>query len=220
MLRQSSRVAALMVLVLVLTASARDFVMPKAYHAKTYPARDVHEQEKFSIAADPYDLPDKVAAAFTVNYYQEGLLPIHVIFSNDGDSAVAISDISVKYITRTNVKLLPEEAEDIYRRIARQVKRGDEPSMNPLPIPIGRKKGSITKDAKAEVQAITQYPMAVEPKTTQSAIYVFDVQNFDHPLAGGRLVITGVVRGGQELFYFEIPMEKYLTYQPTAAKPQ
>src|SRR4051794_31053080 len=36
------------------------FSFPRAYHPKTYPAFETHEDEKRSIAADPYDMPEKV----------------------------------------------------------------------------------------------------------------------------------------------------------------
>jgi hypothetical protein len=206
-------------LVFAITAAARDFSMPRAFHAKTYPARDVHENEQFSIAADPYDLPDKSAPVFTVDYLKEGLLPIQVVFSNDGDTPVTIARASVTFITRTNVKLTPANSEDIYRRISKQLKRGDEPNVGGLPIPIGRKKTNVSSSARQEVETISQRPKAIEPKTTQSAVYIFDVQGLDHPLAGARLVVSGVTRNNEELFYFEIPMEKYLTYTP-APPPQ
>jgi hypothetical protein len=208
-------------LTLALAAKAREFTMPRAFHAKTYPARDAHEDEKFTIAADPYDLEDKEAPVFAVNYTKEGLLPIQVIFSNDSDVPASIARISVTFITRDRTKISPADPDDIYRRISKQVKRGDEPKMTPLP-PIFRKKSRpVSEAAQEEVEAMSAKPKAVEGKSTQSAIYIFDVENLDHPLAGAKLVVSGVRRDAQELFYFEIPMEKYLTYQPeNPPKPQ
>lgn len=190
--------------------------IPRAFHAKTYPANDAHTNEQFAVAADPYDLPDKAGAAFTVNYLREGLLPIHVIFSNDSEKAVSLARVSVRFITRTKVKISPALPQDVFRRIAKQVKRGDEPKIVNLPIPVKRKKRSISQDAQEEVELLSSYPRAVEPKSTQSGVYIFDVQGLDHPLAGGKLVVTGVQRDGEELFFFEIPMEKYLSYDPNA----
>jgi hypothetical protein len=201
-------------LTLALAAKTREFTMPRAFHAKTYPARDVHDDEKFTVAADPYDLEEKEAPVFAVNYTKDGLLPIQVIFSNDSETPASISRVSVTFITRDRTKIQPAEPEDIYRRIAKQVRRGDEPKMSPVP-PIFRKKSRpISEAAKEEVEMMNAKPKAVEPKSTQSAIYIFDVENLDHPLAGAKLVVSGVRRDAQELFYFEIPMEKYLTYQP------
>jgi hypothetical protein len=202
-------------LTLALAAKTREFTMPRAFHAKTYPARDAHDDEKFTIAADPYDLQEKTAPVFAVDYLKEGLLPIQVIYSNDADAPASLSRISVTYITRTRTKIQPAAPEDIYRRISKQIKRGDEPKVVGVPPIFKKKSRTISEAAQEEVEAMSAKPKAVEPKSTQSGIYIFDVENLDHPLAGGKLVVSGVRRDGQELFYFEIPMEKYLTYQPT-----
>jgi hypothetical protein len=201
-------------LTLALAAKTHEFSMPRAFHAKTYPARDAHEDEKFTVAADPYDLEEKTAPVFAVNYTKEGLLPIQVIFSNDSDVPASIAKVSVTFITRTRTKISPAAPDDIYRRISKQMKRGDEPTMNPLPPIFKKKNRTVSEAAQEEVEAMNAKPKAVEGKSTQSAIYIFDVENLDHPLAGAKLVVSGVRRDAQELFYFEIPMEKYLTYQP------
>src|SRR4051812_19537509 len=108
MQRQMRWAAILTISLLVLSAGAKDFTLPRAFHAKTYPARDVHVDEKFSIAVDPYDVEDKQAQVFNVDYRKEGLLPLHVIFSNDADSPATISRVMVTFVTRNNSKLVPE----------------------------------------------------------------------------------------------------------------
>src|SRR5947209_4815428 len=51
--------------------AAKEFVMPAAQHARTYPAHDEHPAEKVTIAVDPYDVEYK-ASIFTVNYRNYG----------------------------------------------------------------------------------------------------------------------------------------------------
>ena len=209
--------APLCLLLLCAGAFARDriFTAPRAFHAKTYPARDVHEDEKFSIAADPYDMPDKTAAIFVVDYRANRLLPVQVIFSNDGGEVVTLSDMRVRLIIKNKVKLEPADPADIYRRITRVKRREDESTKLPMPIPLPRKsQRGVSKDAKEEVEAMQFQARAVEPKGTQSGFFVFDVDGIDNPLAGATLEITGLKTNGQHLFYFEIPFEKYLNYQP------
>ena len=63
-------------LISCLTASGgKEFVMPDAHPARTYPAHDEHPQEKVTIAVDPYDVEYK-AAIFSVNYRNYGLMVI------------------------------------------------------------------------------------------------------------------------------------------------
>jgi hypothetical protein len=50
---------------------------------------------------------------------------------------------------------------------------------------------------------------AVEPHNTQSGFLFFDVSGVDQPLIGSHILITGLRNGaGQELFYFDIPLQK------------
>jgi hypothetical protein len=209
-MRRTSAIPAALLLALVCSAKEREFAMPRASHAKTYPAHDAHEGEKFSIAADPYETREK-AVVFTVNYHKEKLLPIHMIFSNDGDAAVVLTDMNVKLITKNRVRMEPLNADDIYRRIAKQKRRGDEPPIQ-LPVPLPRRAPrSISNRTMNEVQSMQFMAKAVEPQATQAGFFTFDVSDIANPLSGAMLEITGVRdQNGQELFYFEIPLDKYL----------
>lgn len=200
-----------------LAKEERGFVPPKAYHAKTYPAHDGQENEKVTVAVDPYDMPDKAAAVFTLPYKDEDFLPIYLLVSNDGDAPLSLVDMKVELVTVRRVKIRPATPDDIFRRFARQTRRGDEPQRNPLPVPLPRKKvkRSISKDAETEIQNAQFLARAVEPHSTQAGFFFFDVEGIDNPLAGARLYISGLRNAkGEELIYFEIPLEKYLTYRP------
>jgi hypothetical protein len=210
--------AALLALLLgtMVWAKERIFSLPRAFHAKTYPAHDAHLEEQFSIAADPYDMPDKAAAVFTIDFRKEQLMPIHMIFSNDSNEAVSLAGMRVKLITKKKVKIEPASPDDIYRRISKQKRRGDEPANIPLPVPLPRRvPRSISREAEDEVEGSRFLAKAVEPKGTQAGFFIFDVEEIENPLAGARLEVTGVRKAsGEELFYFEIPLEKYLGYKP------
>jgi hypothetical protein len=188
------------------------FSLPRAFHAKTYPAHESHDDEKFSVAADPYDMPEKTTGVFTVDYKKDGLLPIHLIFSNDGDGAVSLSNMRVTLVTRKRTKISPAETDDIFRRISKQKVRGDEPQ-RPFPLP-KKKTTTISREARDEVAGSQFMARAVEPHGVQAGFLFFDVSDIDSPLAGAKLVITGLSdSNGHEMFYFEVPMEKYLSYK-------
>ena len=78
----------LIVSVALLVARVKEFTPPRAFHAKTYPAHEAHEDEGFAIAADPYDLPDKAAPVLSIDFQKDNLLPINIIFSNDNEEPV------------------------------------------------------------------------------------------------------------------------------------
>jgi hypothetical protein len=211
----------LLVLLLLTTvlaaAKERVFQMPKAFHAKTYPAVDAHDDEKLAIAADPYDMPEK-AAIFTTDYRDRGLLPVYVVFSNDSDDAVSLGGMRVQLVTKRRDKIEPATLDDIYRRISKQKARGDEQGSVRLPVPIPRRgtnNRNLSPDAQLEAESMQFLARAVEPHSTKAGFMTFDIRGIDNPLAGAHLVLTGIRRtDGTELFYFEIPMEKYLGYKP------
>ena len=200
----------------LLAFGAKEFVMPNIYPAKTYPAHDDHPLEKISIAADPYDLADK-AAIFNEKYVENGYMPILVVITNDGDQPVALNNLKVQLITKRRDKIPAATEDDLYRRFSKVKRRGDEPSRNPLPIPLPGRGPSVgvNKKNRNEIDASMFSAKAVAPHENQAGFFFFDISGISQPLAGARLYLTGITNNdGQELMYFEIPMEKYLSYTP------
>jgi hypothetical protein len=189
--------------------AAKQFVRPVAQPALAYPAHDQHADEHVTVAADPYDMPEK-AQVFSVNFRDQGILPIFVVVSNDGDQPVQLSDVKAQLVTSSRAKISPSSADDIYRRLSKPG-RNDSPSY-PLPLPRKKVKGALDQKTRDEIQAALFSARAVEPRSTQSGFMFFDVEGVSTPLAGARLFLTGVRNSkGDELMYFEIPMEKYLS---------
>src|SRR5947209_12631379 len=108
--------------------------MPAASHAKTYPAHETHDDEKVSIAIDPFDMADK-AKVFKVNYQEKGLLPVRVIISNDSDAYLMLNDLKIEFITVRREKLEPLTSDDIYRKLLKTDSRPDKPGVK-LPLPL------------------------------------------------------------------------------------
>jgi hypothetical protein len=205
-----------LVFVALAAFAAKEFAMPNIFPAKTYPAHDDHPMEKVSIAADPYDLADK-AAIFNEHYADHGYLPILVVITNDGGQPIVLNDMKVELITKRRDKVPAATEDDLYRRLSKVKHRGDEPSRNPLPIPLPRKKPDVgvSKKNRDEIDAAMFSAKAVAPHENQAGFFFFDVSGISQPLAGARLYITGLTNNdGQELMYFEIPMAKYLGYTP------
>jgi hypothetical protein len=204
-----------MAAVLALRADTKPFAPPPAAHAKTYPAHESHDDEKVSIAIDPFDMPDK-AKIFKIHYQEKGFLPIRLIISNDSDNYLMLTDLQIQYITVKRDKIEPATTDDIYRRVVR-LKRNPSSPRVPMPIPLPRDKSPVTKDGKEAVDELDQaqfVPNPVDPHSIRSGFLFFDISGIDTPEAGAHLYLTGLKMGGKELFYFDIPLEKYLSYQP------
>jgi len=198
-----------------LCAAAKDektFVMPRPADAQTYPAHDSSEKEKVAVAADPYDRSEKTQGVFRIKYGQEDLLPIFLIISNQGGQPIALTRMQVELVTGKRVKIQPATEDDILRRIARQPMKGDQPSANPLPFP-RKVKTSVKPEEREEIRDSRFAAQAVEPHATRAGFVFFDIQDVDEPLAGAHLYVSGVRNSqGQELIFFDIPLDLYLEH--------
>jgi len=181
--------------------------MPVPHSARSYPAHDEHPNESVTVGLDPYDMADK-ANIFSVRYSDVGFVPILVVITNDGDQPISLAGSKAELVTHDRTKIPPATDDDIYRRISRPV---NGVSANPLPWP-KKTKGAVSKEAQDEIQTAQFAARAVEPHSTQSGFMFFDVAGIDSPLAGATFYLTGVRDAkGNELMYFELPLEKYLS---------
>jgi hypothetical protein len=215
MLRRAFRISAFravaiasIALIPLLCLAAKEFVMPQAQPAKTYPAHDAHPMEAVTVAVDPYDLKEKTDL-FSVHYSELGFLPIFVVVTNDGNQTVELAGIKAQLVTVNRAKLSPATQEDIARRLTRP---SASTNRYPIPFPTKKVKGGMSKQAIEEIQNAQFVAKAVEAHSSQSGFLFFDVSGISVPLAGANFYLTGVRDAkGNELMYFEIPLEKYLT---------
>jgi hypothetical protein len=184
----------------------KSFVKPVARTAINYPAHDFHRDSKVAIAADLYDSREK-AKIFSVDFAAHGFLPVFFVVTNDGDQPVSIANMEITLITANHSKLTPVPVNDLYRRLS-----NPQASTRPSPIPLPHKvKGTISKKEMDEIESSQFAAKAVEPHGTQSGFLFFDVGGISSPLPGANIDITGVADAkGDELMYFEIPVDKYL----------
>ncbi len=191
----------------LLAWAAKNFVMPTAKPAITYPAHDAHADEKVIVALDPYDVPDK-ANIFSVKYNEAGYMPIFVVVTNDGDEPISMNGVKAQLVTTDRTKISPADEDDLYRRLAHPTK-----STSPIPLPYPRTKikGGVDSKAQDEILNSRFAARAVEPHSTQSGFMFFDVSGISSPLSGARFYLSGMHDSkGNELMYFEVELEKYV----------
>ena len=192
----------------MLAWAGKDFTMPPAHTAKGYPARDQHSNERVTIAADPYDTPEK-AKVFNEKYSDIGFLPVFVIVTNDSDEPISLSDVEPEYVTSDRTKMQPASEDDISRRIS---KPQAKTSPSPIPFPTKKVKGGLSAQVRDEIHNSRFAAMAVEPHTTQAGFLFFDISGISEPLAGAHLYVTGVRdSNNKELMYFEVSLDDYLS---------
>ncbi len=190
---------------LALIAKDKDFVPPRAENANTYPSKDAHPTEKLTAAIDVYNSAPK-DNIFITPYNQEGILPVFLIISNDGDQPITVNNMEVQLVTGRRAKLDALTTDDVFRRVAHISGNSNAP-VRVGPIPLSGNKNKKAQKEYEEIQNAKFEAQAVEPHTTKSGFVFFDVEGVKQPLEGSHVYLTGVRdAGGAELMYFEIPV--------------
>ena len=203
------RVLPLLAIWLSLPAVASEHA-PPVQPATSFAAVEVHDDEKLAIAAEPYDTREK-EAIFHVDYLSHGVMPVRLIVTNNGDHPVSLRDARILFITAAGEKIQAAEPEDVERLMTQKERQGSKIPM-PGPIPsIKLKPKASNKEIEEDFDNFEYQALVVEPHTTRAGFLFYDVSQLDHPLKGAKLHLHALRDAdGKELFYFEIPFDKYL----------
>ena len=204
------RALPLFLLWLALPAVASDHTPPAVQPATTFAAVEVHDDEKVAIAAEPYDTREK-EAIFRVDYLSHGVMPVRLIVTNNGNRPISLRDARILFLTAGGDRIQAAEPEDVERLLTDKEKKGTKIPM-PGPIPnIKLKPKASDKDIEQDFDTFEYGALVVEPHTTRAGFLFYDVSQLDNPLRGAKLHLHKLRDAdGNELFYFEIPFDKYL----------
>lgn len=201
-----------------LPAAAHDHKVPAVQPATSFAAVEVHEKEKVAIAAEPYDTKEK-ESIFRIDYLSHGVMPVRLIVTNLGDRPISLRDARILFQTPAGDRIQAAEPDDVERLMTRKEREGEKIPM-PGPIPsIRMKPKASNKDVEADFDEFEYGALVVEPHTTRAGFLFYDVSELDNPLKGSKLHLHEVRDAdGKELFYFEIPFDKYLQSKSSAMK--
>ena len=185
--------------------AAKEFVAPRPENASSYACKDAHPTEKVTAAIELYNSPPK-SDIFITPYVQEGLLPVFLVITNDGDQPIALTSMRAELVTSGRAKLESLNNDDIFRRVAHISGNSTNPGrVSPIPLP--NNKNKKTQKQYQEILAANFAAEAVEPHTTKSGFLFFDVFNVKQPVEGSHIYLTGIRdANGNELMYFDIPV--------------
>jgi hypothetical protein len=195
---------------LALPAMASDHTPPPVQPATSFAAVEVHDAEKVAIAAEPYDTREK-EGLFRVDYLSHGVMPVRLIVTNNGDRPISLQDARILFLTAAGDKIPAAEPEDVERLMTRKEREGGKiPMPSPIPAIKLKPKGS-NKEIEQDFNTFEYAALVVEPHTTRAGFLFYDVSQLDNPLQGAKLHLRKLRNAdGNELFYFEIPFDKYL----------
>jgi hypothetical protein len=200
-----------LLLLLALPALASDHNPPPVQPATSFAAVEAHDNEKVAIAAEPYDTREK-ESIFRVDYLSHGVMPVRLIVTNNSDRPISLRDARILFMTAAGDKIQAAEPEDVERLMTRKEREGAKVPM-PGPIPsIKLKPKASNKEIEQDFDTFEYQALVVEPHTTRAGFLFYDVSELNHPLRGAKLHLHKLRDAdGNELFYFEIPFDKYLT---------
>lgn len=190
---------------------AADHTMPQPKDASTYVSHDAHDAEHVVIAAEPYDTKEK-CKIFRVDYIENGFMPIFVVVTNNSDQPISLDQARIDFIDAQGDRISAAVPEDVERRMTHVSNAG---KIIPLPAPLPPlKEKPKTPDKKIEQDfSDFEYNAVIVPAhSTRAGFLFYDMQGLGNtPLKGAKITLRTVHNaGGQDLFPFEIPLDKYL----------
>ncbi|HEX3987096.1 MAG TPA: hypothetical protein VHX13_10850 [Acidobacteriaceae bacterium] len=186
--------------------------LPPAKAATDYPAVDNHAKEQVAIAAVPFDTAQE-CRLFQVDYLKYRFIPIRIIVTNNGDRPISLRDARIFLISANNDRIPAAEPEDVERRVSATDSRGRDIPLGPIKV---HTKGKASDNKiEADFDRWEYSALVVEPHTTHDGFLFYDVDGLgDTPLHNAKLVLRELRNAdGQQLFFFEIPFNKYLATQ-------
>ena len=201
---------ALLAASVVWPSTATDHQAPPVQPATSYADVEIHDNEKVAIAAEPFDTREK-ESIFRIDYLEHGVMPIRLIVTNNGDRPISLRDARILFQTAGGTRIQAAEPEDVERLMTLREKQGRKiPLPGPLP-DIHLKPKASDRDVEADFDQFEYQALVVEPHTTHAGFLFYDVSQLDNPLKGAKLHLHKLRDAdGNELFFFEIPFDKYL----------
>lgn len=207
-LRSAAGLAALVALAFCAPVLAADHGPEAAKDANSYPAVDYHAKEQVAIAAVPCTTAE-ACKFFRVDYLKYGFLPIRVIVTNLGDRPISLNDARIDLVDAAGDRIVAAVPADVERRVSMRDRVGANVPIGP--IKLHTKPKVSDQKIESDFDEFEYAAIAVEPHTTRAGFLFYDIDGLgDNPLKGSSLVLRELRNAdGQELFFFQIPFDKY-----------
>jgi hypothetical protein len=186
---------------------------PPAKPASQYVASDTHASEKVTIAADPcLDVRD--CNFFRLPYVSHGFIPVRVIITNDGETALSLEEVRIQFLSANGDKIPAASLDDLNRRLFTM--RSTQGTKIPL-IPITIHHPPVDKKVTDDDNDFGFQGTVVNAHSTLAGYLFYDVKELDDPaLKNAELYIKMIhtLDKKKELFDFTIPFNKWLAANP------
>jgi len=162
--------------------------------------RTKQTNDHVTVAVVAYDTEELAHTAFgKLNPNQYGVLPVLVIIQNDTDQALKLDHLEVDYNGVDGRRVEATPADEV--KTLGGAERPDVPVATPIPI---RRKHKNPLDVW-EIDGRSFAAKLLPPHESANGFFYFQTTH----LPGSKFYLTGikVAATGQDVFYFEIPLE-------------
>ncbi len=161
------------------------------------------KSENVTIGARPYNSDELVSSAFgkKIDFARYGVVPVLVVIENNRAEALDLREMQASLVAgdgRHAKAVGPEALPSLWTA-------GKQPSTNTprSPVPLPKKKNPLTS---AEITIRAFSAKVLPPGDSASGFFYFEAKAEE----GDKLYLNGLrdARSGQELLYFEFPLER------------
>jgi hypothetical protein len=157
--------------------------------------------DKVTVGAKPYNKEELTDEAFgkKADLLKYGVLPVLVVIENKREQALDLRSVDVNLVGTDGRHVAAVSPEDIpFLGTA-----GKQPGMSPPRIPLPKKKNPLNAP---EIVSRAFSAKMLPPGDSASGFFYFQVRSE----SGDKLYLNGLrdARSGQNILYFEFPMEK------------
>jgi hypothetical protein len=189
---------------------------PPAPDASAVVARDTHDKDKVTVAAEPFDTRSK-GDFFRNDYVGHSILPIRIFVKNDSDTPLDLSDVRIQFIAADGTKLPAATPDEMNRRLFRF--KDIQPRHVPG-TPITYHTTPVDKKIQDDDKDFSFTETTVPPHTTATGFLFYDTRDLDDPVLRHAEIYVKQAHFADakhtELFAFTVPLDKYLEAEKAA----
>lgn len=189
-----------------------------ASHADTFPARDSHDH--ITIAADPYDRPERLRQVFDVDLMRANYVAVLVVVSNDSPDEIQLDGSVIELVGMRREPLRPTPPEEVIRDVFfgdRRRRDGSPPVRVGIPggVGIGRNPSKDFENARADFLSKEFGKRFIPAHTTAYGFLFYETDQLGAVFVGSRIYVPKVLisrapdprQVGRELLFYEVDLK-------------
>jgi hypothetical protein len=183
--------------------------------AKSYLAYDSHD--KITIAAQPYDRPEKVLEVFDRDPSRQNFVTVLIVVSNDSEDEIEVDGIEVELANSKLHALHPTPTEDVVRELfyPSDRRRSSKGKIGIGGVGLGGNPQKDFMNARADFLSKELGDKFIPPHSTAYGFVFYETPQLEAALVGGKIYIPRVrirrsadpKQVGRELLFYEIDLK-------------